>query len=977
MTTTTHDGLTIEALADELGSWALGLLGRLDELDGAVRADQTRLVGAMSGRVFDAAATGRITRQLRLVRCGGPSGGTDLIVLLNAVGARHAGRRALLDVAGDVRAIATAALEQLSTSRAKSFFGSRPSPDDRAQGVVALAQLRDWSERTGYGAALERPTSSADGVRDSVAHGIDCVSEALVVASPARVDILAAADAMTLSGAWESGRNLTTSLDRLRQVVRASFVGVQQHMVTRQLEGFDIDVLKELIPSGARLQAVRDAGAHTVADLVALGDLVETISGLGRETGRALRSAALTVYRAVLEDSGTRFDADPKNRAATTLVRSLWRLQSLYDTTASVGPALEALAWDLEPIGPVLGAGEDVLVLHRTSPRRGADVVRHLRERAAWLRANGLDATSTGANASSVSDEVAWEDYRKRAVLYQGLLREVLGLEDDVEALRGGLPAEVVEAVERQRLDIAALSRDLQASLRGYQVFGARYALAQRRVLIGDEMGLGKTIQALAVMSHLHAQDATRFLVVCPPPVLVNWMREIARHSSLRAHRLHGPDRDQAARRWRAVGGVAVTSFDTLRRLDLGDAGPDLLVVDEAHIVKNPRALRTVAISEVADRSGRVVLLTGTPLENKVEDFTNLLRMLQPQLVEDLDPAMMVVGAQRFREQVAPGYLRRRSEDVATELPPLTRTDEWIQFTATEEGHYDEAVSSGAFHDARRSAYVADRSSSSKLGRLEEIVQEAAANGRNVLVFSCYLDVIDAVVHRLGDRVVGVITGKTPADARQQIADRLEQARVPSVLVSQITAGGVGMNIQAASVVILCEPQVKPSTEEQALKRAHRMGQLNSVQVHRLVTPDSVDERMLKILEQKSALFEKFVDTSEVAQASPSATDVNEAQLIRDVMSQEQQRQASKAAARMTPHSASTQTPDSESATEEEPAQASATESTHKPPPAPMARSVRRGLTGPPRPPVRDLISVETCPSCNAPIGPNGHCRCS
>jgi superfamily II DNA or RNA helicase len=970
MTTTMSEGRTLEALADELRAWASGLLRRIDDLEGSVHADQSRLAEAMSGRVFDGAASERITQQLRLVRCGGSGEGPDVLGLLERVGARHAGRRATLSVASEARAVATMALDQLSTPRARSFFARATSPD-RTQAVVALGQLRDWAERTGFEVALGRSASAAQGPEDSLAHGLHCIADALGVAAPDSVEVLAAADAVTLSGAWESGRNLTSSLDRLRENVRTCFSGVQHQMVQRQLEKFDIEILRSFIPPATRLQAVRDAGAHTVADLVALADRVDTISGLGVDNARALRAAAMRVRRTVLEESGTRFDANPNDRVTTSLVRSLWRLQSQYDATATVGPALEALAWDLEPIGPVLRAGEDVIVLHRTSPRRGNDVVRHLRERAAWLRTSGLDSNWIGAE-SSASDDVAWEDYRKRVVLYQGLLREVLGLEDDVEAQQGGLSAEVVAAVDRQRLDVSALSADLQSSLRGYQHFGARYALVQRRVLIGDEMGLGKTIQALAVMSHLSAQDADGFLVVCPPAVLTNWMREVRRHSSLPTYLLHGADRDQHLRRWRSRGGVAITTFDTLRKLDLDEVTPDLLVVDEAHLVKNPRALRTMAASEVGHRSDRVIFLTGTPLENKVEDFTNLLGMLQPNLVKNLDPALMVVGARQFRERVAPGYLRRRSEDVATELPPLVRTDEWVQFTGSEERDYQDAVSRGDFHDARRIAYLADPTSSSKLNRLEEIVDEAAANGRNVLVFSFYLDVINAVVNRLGDRVVGVITGQTPAADRQRVADQLENARVPSVLVSQVSAGGVGMNIQAASVVVLCEPQVKPSTEEQALKRAHRMGQLNSVQVHRLVTTDSVDERMLEILEQKAELFERFAAVSEVAQAAPEATDVNAAKLMRDVMAAEQQKWASGHVGGATARPPTSNLPVPE---DEQPAPPTAA-------PAGAPRAERHAGPAsassiPPRPPVPHQISAETCPSCNAPIGPYGHCRCS
>lgn len=974
--TTMTEPRTLDALAAELGRWATDLVDRITDLERTVHADRSRLAGVLSGRVFEGAPSDRVTRDLVVVRCGRPEIDNAVLATLAEVGGRHAARRPVLDVSDEARAMATAALERLS-SRPKGFLRSRGSADERADAVVALVRLRDWAERTGFGTALSSAAALSHNTHfaSTIADGLDSVAESLGVAPRSEVAVLAAPDVSTLSKAWSAGRDLTTTLETLRKDVRDGFAEVRDEAIGRQLAMIDIEVLKQLIPPGARLQAVRDAGADTVADVLALGTHVHAIPGLGQETARALRAAAQNAQRNLQQEAGSRFDADPSDRAVTALVRALWRLQTLHDTTASIGDALEELARDIEPVGPALGTGENVVLLHRTSPRRGQDVVRYLRERASWLREVGLDGVQSGP-ASTVANDVVWDDYRKRAVLYQGLLRGVLGLEDDVEALRGGLPTEIGEAVERQRLDIAALSPDLQASLRGYQVFGAKYALAQRRVLIGDEMGLGKTIQALAVMSHLHAQDARRFLVVCPPPVLVNWMREIRQHSSLRGHRLHGPDRDHAARRWRAMGGVAVTSFDTLRRLDLGEEDLDLLVVDEAHLVKNPTAKRTASVAEVGERSGRVLFLTGTPLENEVEDFTNLLRMLQPELVEDLDPALMVVGARRFREQVAPGYLRRRSEDVATELPDLVRTDEWVSMTDVEQEEYFDAVARGDFHDARRVAFTADPSSS-KLGRLEAIVEEAASNGRHVLVFSFYLDVIDAVVARLGDRVAGTITGQMAADSRQNVADRLAESRVPRVLVSQISAGGVGMNIQAASVVILCEPQVKPSTEQQALKRAHRMGQLNSVQVHRLVSEDSVDERMLQILERKLELIETYVDTSEVAKASASATDVNEARLVRDVMAMEQRRQAEKAAAGM---AASTNR-----GPVDQPSAGKVTETREAV--QPLASDNREGQPTPPSRPVvfpprsaaapDRYVTVDACGSCGSPIGPLGHCRCS
>src|SRR5690606_19814945 len=236
-------------------------------------------------------------------------------------------------------------------------------------------------------------------------------------------------------------------------------------------------------------------------------------------------------------------------------------------------------------------------------------------------------------------------DFKRRAAEYYGLLGETVGITTDVDAAQGHLPQEVAEAVHRQMLN----TDGLKASLRGYQDFGARYALVQRRVLLGDEMGLGKTVQALAAMTHLEAGGARHFLVVCPSAVLVNWSKEVRKHTYLEPLRVHGPAREQAWERWQRRGGVAITSFDTLWRLSETDLEPDLLVVDEAHLVKNPDTKRGRAVADFSDHSDRVLFMTGTPLENRVEEFHSLVHYLQPDVVADLDAAEMVLGAHKFR----------------------------------------------------------------------------------------------------------------------------------------------------------------------------------------------------------------------------------------------------------------------------------------------------------------------------------------
>jgi SNF2 family DNA or RNA helicase len=246
-----------------------------------------------------------------------------------------------------------------------------------------------------------------------------------------------------------------------------------------------------------------------------------------------------------------------------------------------------------------------------------------------------------------------------------------------------------------------------------------------------------------------------------------------------------------------------------------------------------------------------------------------------------------MIGAGHFRAAVAPVYLRRNQDDVLQELPPRVETQEWVQLTSRDLKAYRDAVAAGNFMAMRRAAYVSGRrDDSAKLGRLVEIVQEASANGRKVVVFSYFRDVLSTVASVLGSVAAGPLTGSIPPIQRQAMIDEFTARHGPAVLVSQIQAGGVGLNIQAASVVILTEPQWKPTIEDQAIARCHRMGQVRSVDVHRLLAEDTVDQRMLDILAAKADLFDEYVRRSELKDHSPDAVDVSDLKAADEVGSQ-------------------------------------------------------------------------------------------
>jgi SNF2 family DNA or RNA helicase len=278
-------------------------------------------------------------------------------------------------------------------------------------------------------------------------------------------------------------------------------------------------------------------------------------------------------------------------------------------------------------------------------------------------------------------------------------------------------------------------------------------------------------------------------------------------------------------------------------------------------------------------------------MENRVEEFRSLVRYLRPELLPAIHDSSAAAGPHAFRTSVAPAYLRRNQRDVLTELPALLQVDEWEEFSAADRAAYREAVEAGNFMAMRRAAY-ADPEKSAKLQRLRELVCEAAENGLKVVVFSYFRDVLAAVHDAIGKDALGPISGAVPAARRQRLVDDFAAADGHAVLLCQIEAGGIGLNLQAASVVILCEPQVKPTLEHQAVARAHRMGQVRTVQVHRLLAADSVDQRLLRILRNKDRLFDAYARRSDMAEATPDAVDVSDGGLARRIVEEEQQRLA-------------------------------------------------------------------------------------
>lgn len=702
--------------------------------------------------------------------------------------------------------------------------------------------------------------------------------------------LLADADALLAAA-----RAVPADHDRALESVRSVLDPLVRSLTDRELEAIPVARLRDVTEGRLRITAFEQAGFRTVGAVHAASRYeLRRLPGVGAHTADQALAAAERLAHAVRDTVTVRLDADAPDAATTAVVVALHRLvEAGPDARRAREAALRLIGRLAEPLAAAAPARGRLrpLFLGREARGRVAAAVETVRTVLARAEEERLPLlfgqVCVDLLRAPEPEAAAWVDFELRSAEYYGLLAELSGTSPDRDAAEGFLPATIADRVRGVRLD----DTRLRVSLRGYQSFGARFALAQKRVVLGDEMGLGKTVQAIAALAHLAAAGESHFLVVCPVSVLINWTREIRARSTLSVLPAHGPDRNEAFAEWQHSGGVALTTFDALHALPETGAAvrPAMLVVDEAHYVKNPDTRRSRAVAGWVDRAEHVLFLTGTPMENRVAEFRSLVRLLRPELAPTVDTTHGAAGSHAFRRAVAPAYLRRNQEDVLTELPALVRADEWVEFSEADLRAYRAAVDDGHFMRMRRAAYAVPEASA-KLARLRELVSEAAGNGHKVVVFSYFHEVLATVRAALGDGVFGPVAGNVPAARRQELVDTFGAARGHAVLLSQIQAGGTGLNMQAASVVILCEPQIKPTLEHQAVARAHRMGQIRTVQVHRLLTADSVDQRMMALLARKDRAFDAYARRSDVAEAVPEAVDVSDGALARLIVEEEQSR---------------------------------------------------------------------------------------
>ena len=488
-----------------------------------------------------------------------------------------------------------------------------------------------------------------------------------------------------------------------------------------------------------------------------------------------------------------------------------------------------------------------------------------------------------------LSDQEVKELFEKDSPTFYALIEEITGNKKGYNP--SDLPDYIVQEVQKTKLDL----KGFKAHLRPYQDFGSKYISYFQKTLLGDEMGLGKTIQALAVATHLSNQGYKHCLVISPLSVLENWKREIEKWTNLKCFVFRGKKaiKEQNLAQWKEEGGILLTNYSHCGILK--DSGEDLdfdfAIVDEAHLIKNPATKRSKNVSALIKNCKYKLLMTGTALENRLDEMINLIEFLNESLAKKVSNNL---NDKTYKMDVAQVYLRRKRKEVLHELPKLAVTTMWSSFNEEEQDFYDRAVGEGiaGLMKMRRAAFI--DTDSQKLQQIIDICTDAHENNEKVIVFSFFKNyVLHLLKQNLPFLADDIVSGDLPSSQRQKVIDVFSENPDQNVLLVQIDAGGFGLNIQAANRVILCEPQWKPSTENQAISRAYRMGQNRNVMVYRLLTKESIDETMMQIIHHKEDIFNTYANDSAVADAfmnNDSSKEENEAVMKKKVFQIERER---------------------------------------------------------------------------------------
>lgn len=426
-----------------------------------------------------------------------------------------------------------------------------------------------------------------------------------------------------------------------------------------------------------------------------------------------------------------------------------------------------------------------------------------------------------------------------------------------------------------------------------YQMEGIAFLMPRHGALLADEMGLGKTMQAIVTLRLLlHAQEVHRALIVCPKPLVPNWLNELKLWAPDVPVEVIGGDAITRKVAWTASKTpVKLVNYELLTRdVDFAldpEVEFDLVILDEAQRIKN-EGNKTAEVTKSLKRS-RSWALTGTPIENRPADLINIWSFVHPNNIPHDTPARELAHMTRD------GILRRVKEDVMKDMPPKLIQDVYLELTPAQKEAYELAEKEGIVHlnDLGETITVQHvfelvmrlkqicnfdprTGQSTKLDQLLSDMEEVADSGRKAIVFSQWVEPLEMLAQHLKEFGPLLYHGKVPHKDRQGVLDAFKHDPRKHVILMSYGTGSVGLNLQFSNYVFLFDRWWNPAVEDQAINRAHRIGQKSTVFVKRFVTEQTIECRICEVLEHKRRLFEEIIAQN----GPPTSLGLNESEIF-------------------------------------------------------------------------------------------------
>ena len=409
-----------------------------------------------------------------------------------------------------------------------------------------------------------------------------------------------------------------------------------------------------------------------------------------------------------------------------------------------------------------------------------------------------------------------------------------------------------------------------------FQVRGVKWLVEHESALLADEMGLGKTIQAIiAIRILFRCGELQRTLVVCPASVTYNWEREIRSWApELRVFRIQG-DRSTRSEAWKSHAEIYVVSYETLRN-DIQEFDPanfNMCVLDEAQKIKNPNTRVHKAVERLMPKYRWA--LTGTPMENNEADVVALFSFIKPGLFDEGNVDWRT-RKEEIGRKITPYKKRRTINEVGIDMPELTHKDHWLDLLPEQRRNYD-ATENQEVDTLRRMGIAATRmdilslitklkqicnydvlsGQGCKLDSLQDELEDLVANKDKALVFSQYpyktLKKIEPKLQQFKPLTYG---GSLSASKRDEVVYKFQEFDDNEVLLMSLMAGGTGITLTRANHVFLYDHWWNPAIMSQAGARVYRIGQKKPVFIHSLYAKDTIEERIVALLNKKRAAFD-------------------------------------------------------------------------------------------------------------------------